>query len=51
MANCPDCGAEIKEGYKFCLSCGEQLKEAAAHLGQYFDIISPLLQIVIIFTL
>lgn len=26
MNYCPDCGAEIKEGYKFCLNCGANLQ-------------------------
>lgn len=25
-SNCPSCGAEVKEGFKFCLSCGAQLE-------------------------
>jgi len=30
--NCSSCGAEVKEGFKFCLSCGAQLQAEAAQL-------------------
>ncbi len=28
--NCPNCGAEVKQGAKFCTSCGAPMPEAAA---------------------
>ena len=32
MANCPFCGVEVQEGFKFCTSCGASL-ESAGHIG------------------
>ena len=30
MPNCPNCGAEVKEGFKFCLGCGAQIQAGTA---------------------
>ena len=35
--NCPKCGAELKEGAKFCESCGAAIEQAPAQDDRYTD--------------
>jgi hypothetical protein len=32
MPNCPKCGAEVKEGFKFCLGCGAQIQTGTSQV-------------------
>ena len=33
MLNCPQCGKEVQEGWKFCRSCGHDLASPSVHPG------------------
>lgn len=42
---CPNCGVEVKEGFRFCLGCGAQLQaDAAAQPAQISPPVTPPIQ-------